>query len=624
MKKNIKSLLLSGLVFMMLGMVSCVDYLDREPESILNEETAFRSFINFQSYTEELYHLLPDVSKHNYNGSCYNWGEDITTSLGGDRNRANVHIDNGNYMALLGLWTCFLDRPAPGNGSWGDDPNRQKSIWAPSWYGIRKANIGLANLDRLTEATQEEKNLIKGQLLFFRALLHFQIIQYWGPMPYINQVLAANESPRLPRPTYHQVAELIAKDLREAADLLPFHWDKTVAGQRTFGFNRWRATKAMALGFLAKNYIYAASPLMNRQSTGNSNYDPEFAKKAAAAAGELLSHVDSRATHHRLLPWDSINDVFWTIGRNWLIPGGAEAIFQAPNYHAQSTNWHNSRVFAPVGVIGRELPVFVPTANYVNYYGMANGLPLNHPQSGFDPEYPWRGRDPRFYKDIIYDGVKMVEGALPARVESRRYATLHTNGEYRSEETGSRTGYLVYKWIPIVANNYDVQWDQAYALTLQQSYIRLAEIYLIYAEGAAMGYGSSAGKDPNYRLNATEAINVVRDRAKVGRLATGLDLPTFMSELRRERAVELSFEGHRFNDLRRWLLLTEHPYNIKTAQEFDRAPGPMDVNNPQNNRVVNFREVVIIERQLTDKHYWLPIRVRDANIYEGFQQNPGW
>jgi hypothetical protein len=43
------------MVFLMLG----VDYLDREPDSILNEETAFRNFVNFQSYTEELYHLFP-------------------------------------------------------------------------------------------------------------------------------------------------------------------------------------------------------------------------------------------------------------------------------------------------------------------------------------------------------------------------------------------------------------------------------------------------------------------------------------------------------------------------------------------------------------------------------------
>jgi hypothetical protein len=42
-------------------------------------------------------------------------------------------------------------------------------------------------------------------------------------------------------------------------------------------------------------------------------------------------------------------------------------------------------------------------------------------------------------------------------------------------------------------------------------------------------------------------------------------------EVRRERAVELSFEGHRFNDLRRWLLLTQKSYTLKKSLEFDRA-----------------------------------------------------
>jgi starch-binding outer membrane protein, SusD/RagB family len=622
MKNNIKILFWSGLV-LMLGLVSCEDYLDREPESILNEETAFRSFINFQSYTEELYHLLPDLAKHSGN-SDYNWGEDMITSLN-DRNRANVHIDNGSYRNLLGLWNCFLDRPHPQGGTWSwhetEHPSYNKSMWGPFWYGISKTNIGLANLDRLTDATQEEKNLIKGQLLFFRGLFHFKLIQYWGPMPYIGEVLPAAESPRIPRPTYHAVADSIAKDLREAVGLLPFHWDHTVAGQGRL--NRWRINKAMALGYLTKNYLWAASPLMNRQSTGNASYETEYAKKAAAAAAELLKYVDSGETHHRLVPWENITDLFYTQGMDWLIPGSTEVIFQAPNYHAQQTNWSNSRVFAPVNTIGRDSPVYTPTANYVNYYGMANGLPLNHPESGFDPEYPWRDRDPRFYKDIIFDGQTVVLGALPPSLALRRYAHLHTGGNYRDNESGSRTGYLGYKWIPICANNIDVCWDQAGALTFSHSYMRLADIYLMYAEAAAIGYGSSEASDPGYSLTAREAINVIRARSGVGALASGLDLEFFMSELRRERAVELSFEGHRFNDLRRWLLLTVYPYNIKTRQEFDRAP---DINyaDPKNNRVVNFREEVILTRQLSDRHYWLPIRVGDANIYEGFPQNPGW
>ena len=54
----------------------------------------------------------------------------------------------------------------------------------------------------------------------------------------------------------------------------------------------------------------------------------------------------------------------------------------------------------------------------------------------------------------------------------------------------------------------------------------------------------------------------------------------FLSELRRERAVELSFEGFRFIDLRRWMLLTQYPYTLKTKIEFYWAD-PSDYNYDQ-------------------------------------------
>src|SRR5690606_30902575 len=98
----------------------------------------------------------------------------------------------------------------------------------------------------------------------------------------------------------------------------------------------------------------------------------------------------------------------------------------------------------------------------------------------------------------------------------------------------------------------------------------------------------------------------------------------FLSELRRERAVELAFEGHRFVDLRRWLLLTERPYTLKKAIEFDRGMSNEEVYaDPKNARVLNFRQRVIVERKLEQKHYWYPFLRSDVTMYEGFQQHPG-
>ena len=96
-----------------------------------------------------------------------------------------------------------------------------------------------------------------------------------------------------------------------------------------------------------------------------------------------------------------------------------------------------------------------------------------------------------------------------------------------------------------------------------------------------------------------------------------------MDEVRRERAVELAFEGHRFNDLRRWLLLDKYPYNVKTSQEFQRV-GNINPTDPTLDAVSGFKEVQILKRDFSAKHYWLPLKKADTQLYVGFDQNPEW
>ena len=126
-------------------------------------------------------------------------------------------------------------------------------------------------------------------------------------------------------------------------------------------------------------------------------------------------------------------------------------------------------------------------------------------------------------------------------------------------------------------------------------------------------------------MSAVDAENVIRDRAGVGHVADKYTTSTteFMKEIVRERAVELAYEAHRFNDLRRWLLLDKFPYNIKTSQEFTRT-GEFDEKTPTENKVTNFREETILQRNFSEKHYWLPLKTVDVTIYLEFPQNPGW
>lgn len=629
MRNYIKTALVVGIICSVTGMVSCKKYLDRDPESIVSAETAFKDFRSFQGFTEELYNCIPDFTNRYWTNS-WNWGEDEIQSTVQNFHIVNK-IDNGDFWGWQrefdGWGAGFMDYATANT----NNDRMTKGLYPLAWYGIRKANLGLENMKLLVNATDEERNLIKGQLLFFRGWFHFMLIQYFGGLPYVDRVLPSDEQLRLPRLKYQECAEKAAQDLREAANLLPVNWDNTTAGVQTFGKNQLRINKIMALGYLGKNYLWAASPLMNLESTGSKTYNAELSKKAAIAFAELLTLTESGAAPHKLMPFAQYSTNFYTVGQNFLIPGGTEAIFTGPYWGAHGSTYGTAKQYTPA-IVGADALVFTPTANYVNYYGMKNGLPITNSAqadlsgSGYDPQFPWRDRDPRFYNDIVYDGVKVVQGTLAANMEAHRYANLYTNGSYRDDRSGSRTGYMLYKFVPKTANNFDQGWNYGQNLNIKVPYMRLADIYLMYAEAVATGYGSPGATAPGFSKSAVDAINVIRDRATVGHVASQFlgSSVEFMKEVRRERAVELAFEGHRFNDLRRWHLLAEVPYTLKTAAEFDRA-NPLNATiDTKLNKVVNYRERIILQRQFTEKHYWLPLKRADVNIYPEFYQNPGW
>ncbi len=605
---------------------SCTDYLDKSPESDVSPEAAFKNFKNFQGFTEELYLCIPDFSK-SYWTTCWNWGEDDIQAVGFDY-LMGYKVDQGDFWGWQkefdGWGACFMDQADT------FDPNDRfkRGLWKAAWYGIRKANLGLENMDLMTAATQEEKNTIKGQLLFFRGWLHFQLMQYFGGLPYIDHAIAADQPMTLPRETCQACAEKAAKDFREAAELLPIDWDKSSVGRNTLGKNGFRINKITALAYEGKSLLWAASPLVKNcdakmNVNGNAStydYDTNYAQQAAEALGELLALVETGQTQYKLVDFADYSDLFYTWNKNMLPPGSTENILR----DIPADAWQNSHfgVFTEFGgsILTGGKAASQPTANYVNYYGMKNGLPLNDPESGFDKTHPWKNRDPRFYHDIVYDGVKVVEGAIEP--DANRYANLYTGGTYRDDINESRTGYLLYKFIPMIANNYDMgaTYNKLY---IDVPYLRLADCYLMYAEACAAVGGATA--KAKCSLTALDAVNKIRERAGVAGVAakfTG-NKDKFMDEVRRERAVELAFEGHRFNDLRRWLLLDKAPYNIKTSQEFVRA-GEFDPKNPQNTEVSGFKEKTILTRHFTSKHWWMPLKKKDTSIYPEMFQNPGW
>ena len=529
--------------------------------------------------------------------------------------------------------------------------------------------------------SDEQRDVLLGQMYFFRAWWHFELMCYFGGLPYIDEPFEADDIKQLPRLSFQECADRCAQDFEKAYELLPLDWDETLPGMQTSGKNDLRVNRFMALCYLGKCYLWAGSPLMKEfEKTKNGgvaqllgasangktyDYDTKYCQLAAETLGKALEMVSRGTVTYKLAQYKYSNiydherdevsesnysDIFYTVKQNWNMPGSTEAIFRGVYPGANSANWNCAKIFGPkvAGLVEHDNIIHHPTANLVDQYGMSNGQPIYivengeyvlNPESGFDPEHPFKDRDPRFYHDFIFDGfhyVLQTEG-LSADQKKLEYCDLYTGGAMRAVDNASSTGYFIQKLVPHQCNVGDRWYDWDWAFQTYIPYMRLADVYLMYAEAraAVVNNAKDLKEKPEYcpSLSAVDAINKLRDRVNSEDYpmehvqARFLDTREhFLDELRRERAVELSFEGFRWCDLQRWLLLTEPPYTVKYSHEFERLEKAewFKTHDPKDARVGNFHKEELITRRFDSKHYWFPLPDKDTYLYMGFDQNPGW
>jgi hypothetical protein len=618
--KKYKYNILAVIAIIMLS--ACTDYLTPPLESSKSEADIFGNYSSFQAYTDQLYVNVTDPMDMAVSDACF----------GGEAIGALTSTTGKN--AIIGAYESWMGRGFFGDGS----KNVARGIWGFGWPGIRKANIGIKNLDYLMQssATDEQKALIKGQLYFFRAYFHFELLSAWGSIPYINTVMGDGEldMPRFyeykGKKNYQACTEYIVQDLDSAIKYLPPYWINDAT-------DRGHATKIAALGYKARALLYAGSPLMNEASGNAAVSDPDFMKRAADAAWELISL--SRTTYLAdgvtkacdLMPWSQYDQMFATTDGTH--PWKQEVIWGKYRYAKGKSNFTGGigKIHVPGGNFGGAQLQTV-TQNYTDIFEMADGT-LYKPEYDSDNSKRWDFRDPRFRRSIYVD--RDMAGLDP----STQLATYSSdeNGGVGLTKSTSLTPYFIRKFWPKGVNNIDAALTGA---TLYNNYefmvplMRLAEIYLIYAEAVNEGYGSPTAKATGADLTAVDAVNIIRQRAYQGATYNGnpISCPlataaapayqalaatggpgAFTRLVLNENAVETTFEGRYWYDLRRW----------KLGENFNQTP-VYDLQFDKNWTPTSFKRVSIATRIFETKNYWMPFPLALTQMYVDFPQNTGW
>lgn len=619
MKNNIKILIAT----LFLGLISnsCDDFLDVPPDAQLTDEIIFSNYNTFQGFLDTNYDLISDPN---------NAGLVISANMA-----CESASNSGASPAFDALNTNYLRLGTQGRSVWqgfsgaATLPFRIDQTGLYDWWpvGCRISNIAIANLKLLTNATQEEKDKIEGQALFFRAYHNFSVLCAYGSIPYIDQVYGQDEL-RQPRyyvdtestkKNYQAASEKAARDLRRAADLLPLAW-----GENDLG----RITKGAALGLLTKVLLYAGSPLMEEVankglvSSNETAYNKDYLDRAAKTALELinlnayqLTPFGNVTTRGSFLDGEEYRKMFTTT--DGTVPYTSEIIFKRWGRGTSNGSglFNNtfSRIYAK-GPLGNQAGgLETPLIEFLDKFEMKDGTQYipgnaNASVSGYDDNKQkfFKERDPRFDFNYYLHDEKV--GTYTCSFEN-----LGTVNSPSAKGPFMMTKY----WFP-GADPINNQYGKfLYGTPL----IRLADIYLMYAEAVFESTNNVDGSIPG-GPTARQALNLVRNRAKmpdynpatyaVARTSHGelAEDAAFRSAYRNERAVELAYEGHLWWDLRRWKRM--HRLNDKVyALNFNKAYTAVS-------------RVLVQPFIFEMRHYWLPFPIGDTQVYKGFEQNPGW
>jgi hypothetical protein len=245
-----------------------------------------------------------------------------------------------------------------------------------------------------------------------------------------------------------------------------------------------------------------------------------------------------------------------------------------------------------------------PYQEIVDAFPMKNGKEITDPTSGYDAAKPYQNRDPRLNYSILHDSslrkVFAANQPSPVNLYMNTAVTPPVPASGDAVYKGTPTGLYIFKMVdPNVINN-DLA-NSSRVLPL----IRYAEILLNFAEATNEADGATT--------EVYQAVEAIRRRAGLRpyQLPLGLSQATMRDVIRKERRIELAYEGHRFFDVRRWMIAEQTDNLLMHGMEVDRA-GTLTTYKVFNVRKHNF----------TKSMYLWPIPLQEIAKSPELLQNP--
>lgn len=568
-----------------IGFSSCADlFLDLEPLDTKTDVVYFQTPEHFREYATGLY------------GQLAGW---------------STAFDNMDISSDLS--TYFANNSDIGTGTISVVANN--GTWDNCYANIRAVNMLFLKAESYSGNKEELKQSL-GEGHFFRAYAYYNLLKTFGGVPLITGVLDVN-SPELyaARDSRYKIVDYILADLQDAIEMLP-------SEQSLSSDDKGRITSGGAKAFKARVLLYEATW---RKYNGTST---DFEGSEGPVSDQINDFLEDAIS----LCQEVINDGAYQIWNYNNIPEmenmSSRYLFNIEDETSNDAGKgkDSNKEFIIYSVYDKNLRPgsielnqgiwkVTPSRKFIDMFLCSNGLPImGNPQfKGY--EHPGDEFDNRDYRLKSYIG-------RPAS-----NATL----------IGGQAGYTSYKFAITKRNPSNKDEHANYPI------LRLAEVYLNYTEAVYERYGQVKDEELKY-------LNILRDRAGVEHLTNALVLNNgldMLTEIRRERTVELYMEGFRYDDLKRWAKLEEALNSSRCGMVVGDVDYKTDFIDDNGNAVIGRYDpqsyvwgtervetgagpqmcVVLnskINMSATKSDYLWPIPSRQIELNPNLKQNPGY